>query len=135
YKVFFSMRNFYAELFKELALQEPAAVDLDAHILGVYARMMDLLAEDTVSLPENQFVELSYARLVEAPVAAIAEIYRALKIPGFDRDIGRFTAYLDSVQNFRKNVYSYPEEDLAKVEAGLSRFIGKWGYRWPGEGE
>jgi omega-hydroxy-beta-dihydromenaquinone-9 sulfotransferase len=134
YKIFFSMRNFYAQLFSELALQTPNARGLDEHIFATYSRMMETLEHDTAELPENQVTELSYERLVAEPVAALAEIYRALKIPGFDRDIERFNAYLETVKNFRQNIYRFPEADLQAIEREWGHFIEKWGYTRPGEG-
>lgn len=133
YDVFRSMRNFYAKLFAEFALQSWSAVDIDETIFRVYARMMDALARDSAGLSAPTYVELAYERLDRDGLGALAEIYQALELPGFSAARPAFAAYLASVRTFEKNRFAYSDEAAAKVEQRLGRFLDQWGYRRPDE--
>jgi len=132
YEVFASMRNFYAKLLKEFALQPYDHVDVDAAILEVYARMMRALEADSAGLPENVFVELGYETLDADPLGAVELIYDRLEIEGFAEAKPRFEAYLKTVTNYAKNKFAYTDEAAAKVEGAWGEFLTKWGDRRPG---
>lgn len=128
FKVFPSMRNFYTALFKQFALQDYSEVDIDEVILATYERMMGNLVADTADLPADQFVELSFSELQQAPMDSLARIYDRLGLDGFDRAAPQFSAYLDSVADYRKNSYSHPQEVVDKVAARWAPYIDRWGY-------
>ena len=132
YEVFASMRNFYAKLLKEFALQPYDHVDIDKAILDVYARMMRQLDADAQGAPENVFVELGYDALDADPMGSIAHIYERLEIEGFDAAKPKFEAYLSTVRNYAKNKFSYTDEAAAKVEGAWGEFLTKWNDRRPG---
>ncbi len=132
YDVFASMRNFYAKLLKEFALQSYDHVDIDETILSVYERMMDAYLEDAADAPAGRLVELRYDDLDVRPMEAVEKVYTALGLNGFEEAKGAFESYLASVRSFEKNRFSYSDEAAAKVEARLGRYIDRWGYRRPG---
>ncbi len=132
YEVFTSMRNFYAKLFEEFALQDYSHVDVDERILQVYDRMMSRLERDAAGLPDDVYMELRYDELDAAPMAAVEKIYEQLKLPGFERARGKFVDYLGTVKSFKKNKFSYTDEAAAKVEGHLGRYLEQWGYKRPG---
>lgn len=133
YEVFVSMRNFYAKLLKEFALQNYDHVDIDETILSVYERMMRALERDSEGLSEDVFVELRYDDLDAEPLAAVERVYSALTLPGYDAARPKFESYLASVESFEKNMFAYSDEAAAKVEGRWRHFIDKWGYKRPGE--
>ncbi|GJL92041.1 sulfotransferase family protein [Hyphococcus sp.] len=132
YDVFVSMRNFYAKLLKEFALQGYDHVDIDETILNVYERMMTAYERDARDMPADRLIELRYDALDADPVGSVAKIYDQLSLPGFDDAKQRFEQYLASVSSFAKNKFDYSDEAAAKVEARLKPFIDKWGYGRPG---
>jgi len=132
YEVFLSMRNFYAKLLKEFALQGYDHVDIDETILSVYERMMNDYLRDAAEVPPEQLIELRYDQLDADPMAAVGAIYEQLSLPGFDRSRDKFDAYLASVATFKKNAFDYSDEAAAKVEARLRPFLERWGYERPG---
>jgi len=131
YEIFESMRNFYAKLLRELALQSYGHIDLDEHILTTFARMMDRLLAEAPDLPEGGYVELGYDRLVAEPVASLTTIYETLGLDGLDTARPRFDAYLKSVRGYRTNRYGHSVESAALVEAHWGRFLDHWGYARP----
>ena len=134
YDVFASMRNFYAKLLKEFALQSYDHVDIDETILSVYDRMMTAYVRDAQSVAPEQLIELRYDELDADPMAVLARIYKQLDLPDFDDAKPKFEKYLASVSTFTKNKFEYSEEAAAKVEARLGAYLEKWAYERPGGG-
>jgi len=132
YEVFASMRNFYAKLLQQFALQPYDHVDTDETILSVYERMMRQLEADSAGLPEDVFVEMRYEELDADGLGAVERLYERLDLPGFETARPKFAAYLSSVETFKKNKFSYTDEAAAKVEGRWGRFLEKWDYRRPG---
>lgn len=131
YKVFVSMRNFYARLFEQFALQDYGHLDIDTIILENYSRIMDRLVVETADLPPEQFVELSFEDFQKAPLEQLQAIYGQLGLEGFDAARPVFADYLAGVSGYRKNVYSYPDKVVEKVSARWASFIDRWGYARP----
>jgi hypothetical protein len=131
FEVFVSMRNFFAKLFEQFALQPYEHVDVDAVILRTYTRMMERYLAESAELPPGTLVELGYTELVRDPLDTLRRIYDTLRLPGFATARPRFEDYLASVHAYRKNRYDYPEDVMAKVQAHWAPFIDHWGYGRP----
>lgn len=131
YKVFFSMRNFYAKLFAEFALQPFDHIDVDAHIFRTYSRMMAGLERDRAEIPEEDFIELRFDDVQKDPLAQVKQIYDKFGLQGFDRASGEFSAYLGSIKGYKKNTYRFADDDLAAVRQHWQQQIERWGYAPP----
>ncbi|MEM6488061.1 MAG: sulfotransferase [Pseudomonadota bacterium] len=130
--VFLSMRNFYARLLDVMALQAvPQDLDIDATILRVYDRMMGQFVAQTADWQAPDFVELPYAMLDERPLEALAHIYAALALPGFEQARPGFERHLAGVESYEKNRFA-PDAALAgKLDAAWGRWFDHWGYARP----
>ncbi len=131
FDVFLSMRNFYKQLLKVMALQPYNHIDIDAVILRVYERMMRRFEEQTAGWAAPDFVEIPYARLDADPIGAVRDIYEALALPGFAEAEPAFRAYVDSIAGYQKNAFKGDAEAVAKVSRAWGRWITKWGYATP----
>jgi len=131
YKVFFSMRNFYEQLLKELSLQDYDLGDLDDHILSVFTRMMDDLEKESADLPPERFISLPFAELQENPLEALKKVYALLDLGDFEADKAHYAVYLAGIEGYKKNIYDFPEADLKKVEIHWRKFIKAGGYTRP----
>ena len=132
YEVFVSMRNFYERLFRELALQDSAHLDVDEIILDAYPRMMERLVAERTNLPAGSLVELGYRDLVDDPMGALETIYETLDLGGFAEARPRFEAYLETVRGYRRNRYDTSDEAARLVEARWRPWLERWGYERPG---
>lgn len=132
YEVFESMRNFYAKLFKQLALQPYDHVDIDEAVLSVYERIMGLIEAQWPSIPDAQRVEIAYENLDQNPIEELERVYSMLGLPGFSSVRPRFEAYLQSVAGFEKNRFDYSDKSAALVEGRLGAFVEQGGYMRPG---
>ncbi|MEM9011275.1 MAG: sulfotransferase [Pseudomonadota bacterium] len=131
FDVFVSMRNFYRKLFPVMALQPWEEVDIDAAVLETYAEMMRRYREETAELAAPDFIEIAYADLDAAPMAALEQIYATLELPGFAEAAPRFEAYLSGVKSFKKNAFRRDAEVVEKVQRAWAPFIEHWGYPIP----
>ena len=91
-----------------------------------------LLERDAAGVLPDRYIELRYEDLDARPMDAVAAVYSALNLPGFEAARGKFEAYLASVRSFEKNKFACSQEAAAKVENRLGRFVRKWRYERPG---
>ncbi|MEM9144672.1 MAG: sulfotransferase [Pseudomonadota bacterium] len=132
FDVFLSMRNFYARLLEQFALQRvPEGIDIDGAILRTYVRMMEAFDEQTAGWQAPDFVELPYDLLDTRPMEALARIYGALELPGYGETESKFAAYLGSVQSYRKNAFRGDQATVDAVSAACAPWIERWGYAAP----
>ncbi|NEQ98946.1 MAG: sulfotransferase [Cyanothece sp. SIO2G6] len=134
YIVFQSTRNFYVKLFRELALQSPATVDLtqlDTLIFACYSRMMTTLQRDIADLSPNQFVELRFETFEQDPIAHVQTIYQQLELNGFETASPYFETYVGDRQTYRKNRYQFSQNDNDRVYEHWQPFIDRWQYTPP----
>lgn len=131
YKVFFSMRNFYAQLLNELSLQPHDLPDLDDHILSIYVGMMEKLETDTKGLPKNQFIDIDFETLQKNPLKTIELAYDLLDLGQFGADKKYYQDYLSGIKGYKKNVYDFPEGDLNKIETHWRKYIKRGEYKRP----
>lgn len=132
YEVFASMRNFYAKLLKQFALQAYGHVDIDETIFAVYERMMTAFVRDAEGLGEDELVDLAYEDLDRDPLGVVETVYRRLDLSGFEAAKPLFSGYVASVTGFEKNKFACSDEAARKVEARLGAFLRRWGYERPG---
>jgi len=131
FEVFLSMRNFYAQLLKVMALQPYDHVDIDATILSVYDRMMTAFSRQTEDWAEPDYVEIAYAELDAEPLAAVERVYRALDLPGWTEAEPVFAAYLKSVKTYKKNAFRGDEAAIDAVRRRWAPWLERWGYAPP----
>lgn len=130
--VFLSMRNFYERLLEKLALQDvPSGLDIESSILRIYDRMMRRFVDETRDLPAGRLVDIPYAELDCDPLAAIARIYSALDLDGFEAARPAFAAYLASVHDFPKNAFRADPAVLDRIARHWAPWIRRWGYEAP----
>ena len=131
YVVFQSTRNFYRKLLPALSLQHHDAVDIDELVLSRYPRMMQRLVDDWAELPPERAIELRFEAFEREPLAETERIYRTLGLEGFDAARPAFEDYLATVDDYRKNRYTFARADLDRVEERWWPFIERWGYERP----
>lgn len=119
FRVFLSMRNFYAKLLPELALQDYSALDIDEIILNGMEGMDQRLREQTVGWPKSQWLTLDYEGLNRDPLGVLQQIYHAFGYEDFERDRPRFERYLASIQDYETNRYPSVETLTPRIQERL----------------
>lgn len=127
--VFASMRNFYAQLLRVMALQRvPPDLDIDATILRVYARMMAAFDTQTAGWAPPDLVEIPYADLDADPIGTLARIHDALDLPGRAAAEPAWRVYLAGISRFEKNRFAPDPAARALVETAWRPWLARWGY-------
>lgn len=125
--VFLSMRNFYARLLQEFALQEHAGLDIDGLILSTYARMMAALERDAAEAPAGSYAQICYEAFAADPLPELERVWQELDLGDFSRWRPRFAAYLESVRGFEKNRFEKDPDVMAMVRERLAPWAAKYG--------
>ena len=135
YRVYESMRHFYSALFEELALQDYSDVEIKETILDTYPRMMNRLYQHARDLRDDRFAEIRFEDFESDPLEEIERIYVQFDLDGFDRHRPDYEQYLQSVADYQKNRYPFPEESLELVEKRWGKWLNQLDYSRPDEAE
>lgn len=125
--VFLSMRNFYAKLLKEFALQEHDPGAIDELIFATYERMMAALERDAAAAPATHFTELRYETFAADPLPELERVWRQLELGDYARWRARFSAYLESVRSFEKNRFDKDPALVARIRERLAPWCARYG--------
>lgn len=133
YVVFQSTRNFYRKLLPAFSLQAHEPQMLDELILSRYPRMMQALVDEMARLPRNRGIEIPFDEFERDPLNTVERIYRTLELDGFAEARPAFEAYLASLDDYRKNRYTFSRDDNERVTQRWGRFVERWGYERPND--
>ncbi len=126
--VFVSMRNFYEKLFPQLSLQNYEHIDIDAVIFKTYRRMMMALKAQTQDMPASQYAEIRFDQFQKDPLGELSRVYAQLGLGDFNADKEAFSAYLDTIQDYKKNAFNMPDDLMKKIDENWSDLYADWGY-------
>ncbi len=124
--VFLSMRNFYAKLLKEFALQAHDGLDIDTLILSTYTRMMAALERDAAAAPAGTYAQICYEAFATNPLPELERVWQELELGDFARWRPRFVAHLESVRGFEKNRFEKDPAVIALVRERLAPWAIKY---------
>ena len=117
-------------------LARPTDAQIHDFILCQFELLWQSYDDARKAIPPGRLVELSYTELTADPAAAIARIYDALGLPGFEERMrDRVVAHTrrPAVQGHRKNKFAPLEPKLrALVARRWAAYTEAWGYVWEG---
>jgi len=128
YRLFRSMKNYYRKLFPALAMQPYDHVDVEHFILETYTRMMDKLLTDSREMSSEEFIEVRFEHFEQQPIQVLEEVFEQLGLENFGEAEPYFSGYLNSIKNYKKNVYRRDSEEEAIISERWQRFIDHWNY-------
>ena len=115
YYVFRSTLFLYRTALRWVQLQEISPDEIEAHVLRFYPQLMQRFLADKALIPAGNLVEVKYEDLEKDPLAQLRKVYETLSLPGFAAAEPAFRAYLDSIADYKKNVYEADDNVIAKV--------------------
>ena len=92
---------------------------------------MSQLLQDKHLIRENNFIELRFEDLENAPVKELKKIYDHLQIPGFEDASENFNNYLLNSRGYKKNVHAIEKELLDRILLEFRFTMEAWGYEVP----
>jgi len=130
-EVFLSTRHFFRIMLPHLQLHSINEKQLEESIFIIYKKMMNQLLQDKHLIPENNFIELRFEDLENAPVKELKKIYDHLQIPGFEDASENFNNYLLNSRGYKKNVHAIEKELLDRIVVEFRFTMEAWGYEVP----
>lgn len=130
-EVYLSTHNFFHKMLPHLQLQSIEDDELDALIFDLYEDIMKDYLEQRNHIPENQLVEVGFTELEASPRECIENIYKELKLSGFEDSAHLFDAYLDKMKTYQKNKHFITKELLHKIESKWGFAMKEWNYKIP----
>jgi len=124
--VFVSTVHYYRKLLAMYALQDPSEVDVEPFVLETYARLMDAYDAQVAEVPAALRCEVAFEDLEQDPMAEVQRVWSALSLPDWPAAEPPIRAYAASIQDYSKNRFEIPEVTKTRVE----RHWGKWVLRY-----
>ncbi len=128
YDVFVSTRWTYRTVLPRSQVQDIGADQVEAYVLGFYARLMSKFLADKALIPAGNLVEVRFEDLEAAPLAQLRRIYEGLRLPGYAAAEPAFRAHVAATADYQKNRYHLTDEDIAQVNRHWHFAFDAWGY-------
>ncbi|NEQ45364.1 MAG: sulfotransferase [Leptolyngbya sp. SIOISBB] len=129
YDVFRSMRRYYHTAGWLTCLQKPNLATLDQAILRRYRLLYDAYFEQRSLIPTEQFHEMAFTDLEQAPVTQLQALYQQLQLPYSNAFEARVDNYLNARRHYRKNQFAPLEDNICQhINQQWQRSFAMWGY-------
>lgn len=128
YVVYLSTRRLWFNALSRVHLQAPAPELVEEIILSWHTEFFSIFERDKKSAPPGALIEIKFEDLEERPIETLAEVYDTLGLPGFDRLSTRVEAYLDSIKDYKKNVFRLDDKTKEKVSQRWGAVFERYGY-------
>jgi hypothetical protein len=129
YEIFLSTVFLYRVVLARAQLQEINLDELESWVLQFYAQLMRKLLADKALIPPGSYVEVRYEDLSKAPLDELRKVYETLGLPGYAEAEPAFSAYLDSIAGYKKNVYKEIDDSIiGRVNENWQFALDELGY-------
>ena len=130
YTVFESTRSFFTNTIRPLKLQDISPDELEKNILETYKKLFFKYERDKVLIPKGNLIEVKFEDFENNALDLTQEIYRSLRIEGYDDARSSIVAYLNKKRGYKKNRYQYDDRTRSLVEENWGFALEKWGYSY-----
>lgn len=129
YTVFQSTRRLYEKGVSRSYLQHPNEAQIDDGILRRHITMYDAFFEERGMIPDGQLYQVCFEELEKGMVSQVGQLYECLNLPGFSGLEPGLQRYVESIADYKKNVYPPLAEPLRRqVARAWQRSFEEWGY-------
>ena len=129
YDVYRSTFHLYKSVTARAQLHDITVEEIETWVCDFFNQLMKQFFADKSLIPSQNFVEVKYEDLEEAPMDQLQRVYETLGLPGYAEAAPAFQAYLDSITGYKKNVYKEVDDDIIeKVNKHWSYVFDEWGY-------
>ncbi|MDD6210561.1 MAG: sulfotransferase [Bacteroidales bacterium] len=130
YTVFESTRSFFTNTIKPLKLQDISPEQIEKNILEIYKKLFFKYEKDKTLIPEGNLVEIKFEDFESNALEKTQEIYKSLRLDGYEESRKAIENYLDKKKGYKKNKYKYDDRTRSLVEDNWSFALEKWGYSY-----
>lgn len=128
--VFASTCRKFPRLYHAFAWQPSHDTDVPKFVLDTYEKVMKRHLEDRsrLALPESQYAETSYERILASPVDELRRLYQQLEIDWTDEGEGSIRSYVSSIRDYAGNVHCIAPEHAEVIQSRWRFAFEQWGY-------
>ena len=110
YHVFRSMMKLILSIVPYMCLQQPPTISVvEQQVLQVYKKMYEKYLNERGSIPQKNLVEVCYEDFIQRPLEHVKNIYSCLELAGFQVSEKKFTDYIASQEQTKKQQYTLDE--------------------------
>ncbi len=133
--VYLSTYKFFAELFPTLWFHKISEDEIKEMILWTYPAMMEQYFATRDLIPAQNLIEVKYEEFASDPLPYLENIFKYLRLDGFEQSEPAFYDYLNSQKSHRVNSYQIERKLLNEIQERWWDTIKRWGYDVPPEVE
>ncbi len=93
-----------------------------------YVGLMQKYLQDRSLIADERLIEVRYEDLSGDPLPQLERIYAHLGLPGWDDARTQMVSYLESIKDYRKNVYPADPAVIERVNRRWGFAVEHWGY-------
>ena len=128
YRVLPSTIHLWKSLCENWALQKPDFSTLEEQVLRVYNSLYEKLGATLPLIPPENLYQVKFEDLIETPMPIMEDIYGKLRLGDFADAAPHMQTFLNSVADYKTNLY-HPDPRLAAlVDAHWSHIVTRYGY-------
>ncbi|MCP4122885.1 MAG: sulfotransferase [Bacteroidetes bacterium] len=122
FDVYLSNLHLYEKTISTQYLNEFSDEEVKERVINNYVTTMKKYLEERDLIPEGDLIEISFKELEADAEGTVRRLYNELNIPNYDKAIVPIREYLDTVKDYKKNVFREPEPQIAE------RLLKEWGF-------
>jgi hypothetical protein len=112
YDIFRSTQHLYGVVLKRAQVQEINLNEIEDWVLLFYTQIMQRFLADRALIPAGSLVDMKYEDLEKEPLAQLHKVYETLSLPGFAEAEPAFSAYLDSIADYKKLAHKKLDDNI-----------------------
>jgi hypothetical protein len=120
YEVVPSTINMWKIVVKQNKLNRKGSIPCIDKVSQGYAKLLNIVKNDSLVIPNGNFVEIKFEDLEADPVNEIRNIYSRFQMPIDDTFISNLESFLNSLKTYKKNIFYLTESEKEMIRKHLS---------------
>ena len=128
YDVFQSHLHLFKKLLPMLSFQQVSDQQLEEIVFETYIKIHQKYFAEKSLIPAGNLIEVRYEDLVSAPLNHLENIFRSVKLEGFENAKPFLIKELQAYKDYRKNKFTLSKELAEKIARRLKFALDEFGY-------
>jgi hypothetical protein len=133
YEVYASTRNFFKKAIEGFMLQRVSDNQIEENLFWLYKQMMRSYFSEKKLIPSGNLIEVKFENLEKNPMQVLETIFTRFKLNNFEKIREKMRSYIESIKDYKKNVYTLTKRLIDKIYNNWGFTIDKWDYKVPKE--
>lgn len=130
YTVFKSTQKLYNRMISSQLLQHCSQAEIEKIIIEDNRDILQKYLGERALIPEGHLVEIGFKELENSPLETLGSIYQELNLQGFESARPVMKAYLDSVKQYKRNIYRpLPKSIRDRIHSEWGFWFKEFGYK------